>query len=298
MKKLISIVIPAYNEEEVILQLSSELTKIMNIIKNFDFEVIVVEHGSKDKTLEKLLEARRKDKRIKVLQLAKNVGCDGGIIAGLTYAQGSAAVVMMADLQDNPAAIPQFLKKWEEGYDVVYAIITRRIKVKLYKQLGAVVFYKLMDFFSKGLVPQNVSDFRLMDKAVYNTLTSMPEHNKFFRGLVAWTGFKQTGIPVVRLERKVGTPKSDFRTLFKVALNGLVSFSNLPLRMPWFFMVLFLITTAFAYFLSGIFLASLLLSFSLFSAMIGIQGEYISRILEETRKRPNFILKQSYGIKL
>lgn len=298
MKQTISIIIPAFNESEVVPQLTSALIKIMNAIPKYAFEVIVVEHGSTDNTLETLLKARKKDSRIKILQLAKNVGCDGGIIAGLTYASGDAAVVMMADLQDDPKMIPQFLKKWEEGYDVVYAVIKKRTQVKLYKRMGANIFYKLMDILSKGLIPENVSDFRLLDKDVYKALIAMPEHNKFFRGLVAWSGFRQTGISTIRLERAAGTPKSDLKTLIKVALTGMFSFSNLPLRIPWVLSLIFLIAGIIALFLSNIIVGILLISFALLAGLIGIQGEYMIKILEETRGRPNFIVRESYGVKV
>lgn len=298
MKQTISIVIPAFNESEVVPQLTTALIKIMNAIPKYAFEVIVVEHGSTDNTLEALLKARKIDSRIKILQLAKNVGCDGGIIAGLTYATGDAAVVMMADLQDDPKMIPQFIKKWEEGYDVVYAVIKKRTQVKLYKRMGANIFYKLMDILSKGLIPENVSDFRLLDKDVYKVLIAMPEHNKFFRGLVAWSGFRQTGISTIRLERAAGTPKSDLKTLIKVALTGMFSFSNLPLRIPWVLSLIFLITGLIALFLSNFIVGILLISFALLAGLIGIQGEYMIKILEETRGRPNFIVRESYGVKL
>ncbi len=297
MKKLISIVIPAYNEEEVIPKLTSALVELMDKNSRYNFEVIVVEHGSKDETLRELLIARKKDKRIKIVELAKNVGCDGGIIAGLSNASGNAAVVMMADLQDDPKLISQFIKKWEEGYDVVYAIVTKRPSVKLYKKVGATAFYWLMDILSKGLVPQNVSDYRLMDRKVYRTVVQMPEHNKFFRGLVSWTGFKQTGIKSPRLPRAAGTPKSDLITLIKIASNGALVFSTLPLKLPWLFALLFFLGGLFFSIFSNIILGVFLFSFSFFSILIGIQGEYIARILDESRNRPNFIVRELHGFK-
>lgn len=298
MKQTISIVIPAFNEEKVIPKLAAALTQTINAIPKYGFEIIVVEHGSTDNTLKELLKARKKDARIKILKLAKNVGCDGGIIAGLTYATGDAAIVMMADLQDNPEMVAKFIKKWEEGYHVVYAIITKRPDSKLYKQVGAIVFYKIMDFLSKGLVPENVSDFRLMDKKVYNVLIAMPEHNKFFRGLVAWTGFRQTGIPIARAERAAGEPKSDLKTLLRVGLNGILAFSNIPLRLPWLFSFFFFLGGVGGFIVGENIVGIILLSFCLFAALMGMQGEYIARILEETRNRPNFIVQETYGIKI
>src|SRR6266568_6243208 len=298
MKQTISIVIPAYNEEQVIPKLTNALIHTMKSLSKYEFEVIIVEHGSTDDTFNQLLKARNKDKRIKILRLAKNVGCDGGIIAGLTYASGDAAIVMMADLQDSPDAIPQFIKKWQEGYQVVYAIVTRRPNVMLYKRFGARVFYKIMDILSKGHIPENVSDFRLIDKPVYKAIIAMPEHNKFFRGLVAWSGFRQTGIQIPRAERAAGNPKSDFRTLFRVASNGIISFSNFPLRLPWLFSILFFLGGIIALILANLLISVLLFSFSFLTVLIGIQGEYIERILEETRSRPNFIVQEAYGLKI
>lgn len=298
MKKLISIVIPAFNEEEVIRSLSASLARTMNNLVEYNFEVIVVEHGSGDNTLKELLKARKNDSRIKILQLAKNVGCDEGIIAGLTYARGDAAIVMMADLQDDPKLFSKLIKKWKKGYDVVYTVTTKRTNIKFYKKIGASIFYFLINIFSRGLVPQNVSDFRLIDKTVYKSIIAIPEHNKFFRGLVAWMGFKQIGIPAVRLKRIAGTPKSDLKTLLKVGFNGLFSFSNIPLRISWLFLLIFLIGGVISFVLDNITISILLFSFTIILFTIGIQSEYIIKILEESRRRPNFIIKNVYGIKI
>lgn len=296
MKKLISIVIPAFNEEEVIPQLVKQLKKTAEICKNYQFEFIVVDNGSVDNTFDLLVKARKTEKRIKILRLVKNATCDGGIVAGLTYAKGDAAIVMMADLQDDPALIPQFLKKWEQGYAIVYGIVKKRKNVRFTRRLGTFIFYKLMTLLTQGFLPENVSDFRLMDKKAYTIITKLPEHNKFFRGLVMWTGFKQIGIPFDRPKRFAGKSKAYFFTVLTVAINGVIAFTNLPLRISWLFVLLFLGLALFSLFQG--FTQTTLILFVLFliSIMLAIQGEYILRIFEEVRNRPNFIVQEMYGL--
>ncbi len=297
MKKRISIVIPAYNEEAVIPELIKRLSKVANSLKSHNFEFIIVENGSTDATLAELLKARRKDGRVKILHLAKNAGCDGGIVAGLSYATGQAAIVMMADLQDTPELIPQFIKKWEKGYHIVYGIVKKRKKLRITRKIGTFLFYKLMNFLTQGQLPENVSDFRLMDRRVYTILSRLPEHNKFFRGLVVWTGFKETGIYFERPERFAGKSKAYFLTVVNVAINGIISFTSIPLRMFWIFIGLMYVATFFSLLLSNYLFSIVLGIFSIISTMIGIQGEYILRIFEEVRNRPNHIVQDLYGLK-
>lgn len=298
MKKLISVVIPAFNEEEVIEELTNRLASIANICKKYDFEFIIVDNGSIDNTFSSLLKARKKDKRVKILKLVKNATCDGGIIAGLSYATGNAAIVMMADLQDDPNLIPKFLKKWEDGYSIVYGIVKKRKNIKLTRKIATFLFYKLMTLLTQGFLPENVSDFRLMDKKAYTIITKLPEHNKFFRGLVMWTGFKETGIEFDRPKRFAGKSKAYFLTVLSVAVNGIISFTNLPLRIFWIFVLFFSFYVVISFF-QGITQYSFILLILLFlSVMLAIQGEYILRIFEEVRNRPNFIVQDMYGLQL
>ncbi len=296
MKSLISIVIPAYNEEEAIPQLLKRLLNVIASLARYNFEIIVVENGSIDNTLRKLLEARRYDKRIKIIQLVKNATCDGGIIAGLTYASGDAAIIMMADLQDIPELIPEFLAKWKEGYEIVYGIVAKRKNMKLTRKLGTYLFYKTMNILSKGLVPENASDFRLIDKKVYQVVLSMSEHHKFFRGMVVWTGYKTVGIPFIRPDRIAGKSKADLTTVIKVAMNGMISFSFLPLRIAWFMSLLLLVACLISLFTASRQMTLVFLLFTFTSAMIAIQGEYLGRILEEVRDRPQFVIRNTFGL--
>lgn len=295
MKKIISIVIPVFNEEQVIPKLVISVTTEINKLPNYNFEVILVENGSSDNSLTLLLKARKKEKRIKILQLAKNFGCDGGIIAGLSFAKGDAAIVMMADLQEDPVLLKQFIKKWNEGYDVVYGIVQKREGTKLTRRLGTYLFYRLINMLSHGFLPENVSDFRLIDRKVYQVIIAMPEHNKFFRGLVSWSGFKQVGIPFKRKKRVAGESKANFKTVIFVATNGILSFSDLPLKIPLFLGIISFIASVFVYFKSPT-ISLVIFLFSSVMFVFNIQNEYFKRVIDEVRNRPNYIVKDKFGI--
>jgi len=296
MKKQISVVIPAYNESPNIPKLISQITEIINAEKKYFFEVIIVENASTDNSFSLLSQARKNDKRIKIIQLAKNAGCDGAIMAGLSFAKGEAAIVLMADLQENPKLISSFLRKWEEGYDMVYGIVKKRSGVNPFKKIGTFLFYKALYYLTGKTIPDNVSDFRLMDERVYKVILSMPERNKFFRGIAAWTGFKQIGIPFKREARFKGKSKADLKTVLTITLNGLTSFSYAPLRLPWLLAGLF--------FAAGIIFVLFDKQFSLlffllflFALVMAIQSEYLIQVLEDVRARPDFIIKNTLGLK-
>jgi dolichol-phosphate mannosyltransferase len=297
MKKLISIVIPAYNEEEVIPELGMVLTDTIKKLSNYSFEIIIVDNGSSDHTFEAISRLRAKDKRFKSLQLSKNELCDGGIIAGLSYAKGDAAVIMMADLQESPDLISVFLKKWETGYDIVYAVVKRRIGTPLTRKIVTFLFYRTINILTRGMILRDVSDFRLIDRRVYETIIATPEHNKFFRGLSTWVGFKSTGVPFVRAKRAAGVSKADFWGVWTVAVNGILSFSYMPLKLSWWIAGLSFIGACTAYiYASSLMVALFFLVLSILCILIGIQNEYMIRVLEEVRGRPNFIVKKSSGL--
>jgi len=197
LKKLISIVIPIYNESLVIPELIKRLTNFINKNPKYEFEIILVENGSEDESFKLLKKYTGLDKRFKVLQLSKNFGCDGGIIAGMRFAKGDACVIMMADLQEPVELIFDFIKKWEQGYEIVYGIVKKRT-AGLLRNLNSRLFYKIINSLTNNMFPENASDFRLIDKKVYETINSMGEQNKYLRGLVIWTGFKHIGIPFNR----------------------------------------------------------------------------------------------------
>ncbi|MHB8163923.1 MAG: glycosyltransferase family 2 protein [Methanoregula sp.] len=309
MKKLISIVIPAYNEEAVVEELKKRLQQVMDQCKTYDFEVIIVENGSADSTFEQLIAIHHEDARFKIVQLSRNFGCDGGITAGLAYAKGDAAVIMNADLQDPPELIPRFIQEWEAGYEIIYGVIQKREGVNVIRRLLSRLAYMIIFRLSNQMIPENASDFRLVDRKVYTIINSLKEKNKFLRGLVVWTGFKQLGIPFERKPRFAGESKADFKTVWNVAINGIFSFSYFPLKIATF-MGFLLSTLSFIMALVEIYLyltfgrevpgfTTLILvtlfCFGMIFLMFGIMGTYIERIYDEVKQRPNYIVNNAIG---
>lgn len=308
-KKLISIVIPIYNESLGIPELVKQLTKFIDKNKNYDFELILVENGSIDNSYKLLQRYAEKDSRVKIIQLAKNVGCDGGITAGMRFAKGNACVIMMADLQEPVELISDFIKKWEQGYEIVYGKVKKRAG-KFFRNTFSVLFYKLINLLTGNMFPENASDFRLIDKKVYQAINQMREQNKYLRGLVMWTGFKHIGITFDRKKRFAGESKASFITVLKVALNGIFSFSYLPLRFVTilgigitfisFFMIVFYLYLFIVYGREAPGAATMiLLTLSLFGILffvLGIISEYLARIYDEVKARPSFIIKNKVNI--
>lgn len=307
---LISIIIPLYNEEGNVDELYKRLAALFKDQQKYDFEIIAVEHGSSDSTLNKLISINKKDKRLKIVQLSRNFGsADPGILAGLNFAKGDAAVIMMADLQEPIELISEFIDKWEQGFEVVYGVVKKRPDAGVARRTLSVLFYKILNTMTGNIFPENVSDFRLMDKKVYQVVNNMPERNKYLRGIVAWTGFKQTGIPFERVPRFAGKSKADFKTVLGVAANGIFSFSYVPLRMVTLlgfilsavsFLVIVLQISLFIILGRGapgvstiVVLTSFL--FGMLFLILGVIGEYLARIYDEVKQRPNFIVKDLIG---
>ncbi len=304
INKLISIVIPIYNEEKGIGELIKVITLFIDSYSRYSFEVILVENGSIDNSYNELYSYAKVDKRFKIVQLSKNVGCDGGIEAGIHNSKGDALVIMMADLQEPITLIKDFIRNWENGYDIVYGIVKKRT-ASFIRNFCSTTFYKLINLLTGNMFPENASDFRLIDKKVYEAIGNMQERNKYLRGLIAWTGFSQIGIPFDRKERFAGKSKANFLTVLKVATNGIFSFSYIPLR---FISVLGFIITIVSFLMIGFYLCLyiiwgrvapgattiILLILTLFGILffvLGIISEYLVRIYEEVKSRPNFIEK-------
>lgn len=309
-KKKISFVIPVYNEEAVIPELTRKLSKFINSQKNYDFEAIFVENGSVDDSFKLLNRAAKKEKRFKILQLSRNFGCDGGIAAGMQLVEGDACVMMMADLQEPIELVNQFIEKWDNGHEIVYGIVRQRTASKL-RNFNSVMFYKIINLFTKNMFPENASDFRLIDKKVYQTINQMKEQNKYLRGLIMWTGFKHTGVPFDRKKRFAGESKADLKTVTNVALNGMFSFSYLPLRIVsfmgigmtlisilliFFYLYLFLVHGREAPGVATIILLILIL-FGILFFVLGIISEYIVRIYDEAKARPTHIVKSKVNLR-
>lgn len=305
-KKLISIVIPAYNEEDCVEELARQLTGVMHELDKYDFEVLIVENGSKDATWSLLQKIAATDQRFKPIRLSRNFGMDGGVTAGLELATGDACVVMTADLQDPPELIIEFAKKWEEGFENIYMIVEKRETSGFLRRINSRLFYLVADRLTGGLIPKGVSDYRLVDRKVYEAVRSMHESNRFVRGLFAWVGFKTFGISHPRPARFGGESKARLSTVLRLAKHGILSFSDIPLRfITWFglgcsglalatmvvFAILrFIIGTPFAGFATIV--TIVLFFFGLLSFMIGILAEYVAMIHAEVKNRPNFIIAE------
>lgn len=306
-KKLISVVVPAWNEIEVIDELTSRLTELMGRQTKYDFEVIIVENGSWDGSWERLQEIRNADARFKNVQLSRNFMADGGVMAGLNLASGDAAVVMNADLQDPPELVDEFIEKWEQGFEIVYGIIERRRGEPRLKVIASDLYYDFVHRITRGAIPKHVSDFRLIDRKVYLAVNHMREHNRFTRGLSIWTGFRQTGISFVRPPRFAGETKAPLLDLIEEAWNGIFAYSHIPLKLPFHVGWLFLLIS-FGIILTGIIgndapglfsglgLPALMFALTgLLLVAIGVLGAYVAQIHDEVRNRPNYIIRQTEG---
>ncbi|MFA6081588.1 MAG: glycosyltransferase family 2 protein [Patescibacteria group bacterium] len=309
LKKLISIVIPVYNEEESLPEL---IKRILNFIKSFtsySFEIIFVENGSNDRSYSILSRSARLDKRIKVLQLSKNFGGEGGIEAGIHYAKGDALVIMMADLQEPLSLIKDFIIKWEQGYEIVYGVVKKRT-ASFFRNIFSIIFYKLINLLTGNMFPENASDFKLIDKKVYETVNKMSEQNKYLRGVIIWTGFKQIGIPFDREKRFAGESKADLKTVIDIALNAVFSFSYVPLRimsvfgiaitflsfiLMFFYMYLFVVHGRSTPGIMTIIMALLFL-FGILFLFMGILSEFLARIYNEVKRRPLFIERNKINL--
>jgi glycosyltransferase involved in cell wall biosynthesis len=309
-KKLISIVIPAYNEEGCVEEMASRLKKIFAANQRYDFEVIWVENGSLDRTYEKILLVRKCEPRFKMLRLARNFRTDGGITAGLSVAKGDAAVLMAADLQDPPEFINIMIAKWEEGYENIYQIVSKRKGVPFLRRMNSQLFYWFVGKLTDKLIPPNVSDFRLVDRKVYQVVNSMQERNRFMRGLFAWSGFKVLGIECEREERFSGVSNAATMRMIGLALKGIFAHSYVPLKMILgtglllsflsFGLLFFYVVRTLGWGVPfpgfGSIICVMLLMFGFLFTMLGVIGEYIGLIYEEVKQRPNFIIQERVGI--
>ena len=227
MGRKISIVIPMYNEKDVVEECLKKMTEIMKNINNYDYEIVCINDGSKDNTLELLKEAAHKDDHIKVLSFSRNFA----VTAGIGNVTGDAVVIIDADLQDPPELIPEMLKLWEDGYEVIYGKRKVREGESPFKLITAKVFYKVLDSLSDVEIPKDTGDFRLVDRKVVDVINSLPEHNKFLRGLFSWVGYKQIPYEYERKARFAGETKYPLKKMLKLASDGIISFSTKPLKL-------------------------------------------------------------------
>ena len=308
----ISIVIPMYCEEEVVQECYNRIIEVFKSIENYEYELVCVDDGSKDKTLEILNSIAEKDKNVKIISFSRNFGHQCAVTAGLRYASGDAVVIIDADLQDPPELIPKMIKMWEQGSDVIYGKRKTREGESKFKLLTAKMFYKTLNAFSDVDIPKDTGDFRLVDKKIVDVINSLPEHNKFLRGLFSWVGFEQEALEYERKERFAGKTKYPFRKMIRLASDGIISFSTKPLKsvggLGIFSIIISFIILIYSI-LSFIFKwnsltpgwTSIMITITFFSGIILLSlwmiGEYIARIYDESKGRPQYIISKKINIK-
>jgi dolichol-phosphate mannosyltransferase len=307
-----SLIIPIYNEEETIPELYRRVSDVMDSLDD-SVELILINDGSGDRSLNLIRELQERDARVCYISFARNFGHQAAVTAGLNFARGQVIVVLDADLQDPPELIPSMINRWQDGYHVVYAQRTKRKKESWFKRLTAYVFYRLLQQLADVDIPADTGDFCLMDRQVVDLLNSMPERNRYIRGLRAWIGFRQTAVKFERDPRFAGEVKYTFKKSLALAINSLVSFSKIPLRLSTYlglfsalialFMALLVLywrlqqpdspVTGLATILIAVFFLG---SVQLIS--IGILGEYIGRIYEEVKGRPAYTIAEIAGLEI
>ncbi len=303
-----SIVIPVFNEQETIPTLYERVRSVIDTL-DAPTEVILVEDGGNDGSLELLKEIHKKDPRFKIVSFSRNFGHQVAISAGLDHAGGEAVMIIDGDLQDPPEVLSQFIAKWKEGYDVVYAIRTKR-KENVFKRAAYALFYRMLKRLSYLDIPLDSGDFCLMDKRVVEAMRKLPERKRFVRGLRTWVGFRQVGLAYERDKRFAGTPKYTLTKLLGLAYDGIFSISTTPLRVAVysgfalaaiaFLGGLWVVYQKLVYGIALVGWASTIVVMMFLGGVIlstlGIIGEYVSRIYEEVKSRPLYVVKEKLGL--
>ena len=307
----ISVVVPMYYEEEVAKECYTRLKNVLEKIENYNYEIIFINDGSKDKTLEILKEIAKENKNVKIISFSRNFGHQCAVTAGLRYVTGDAIVIIDADLQDPPELIPEMIKLWEEGNEVIYGKRKSREGESRFKLLTASMFYKTLNALSDVEIPKDTGDFRLVDRKVVEVINSLPEHNKFLRGLFSWVGFKQKAYEYERKERYAGKTKYPLKKMLKLAQDGIFSFSIKPLKIVGAMGILSVIISIILFVYAVLSYAfdwnnlvpgwtSLMVTMTFIGGMILISlwmiGEYIGRIYDETKRRPEYIIDETINI--
>ena len=311
MKK-VSVIVPMYYEEEVAEECYKRLKKVLEgLSEKYLYEIIFINDGSKDKTLNILENIAQDNKNVKVISFSRNFGHQCAVTAGLKYITGDAIVIIDADLQDPPELIPEMLKLWEDGNEVIYGKRKSREGESKFKLLTASMFYKTLNALSDVEIPKDTGDFRLVDRKVVEVINSLPEHNKFLRGLFSWVGFKQIPFEYERKERVAGKTKYPLSKMLKLAQDGIFSFSTKPLRIVGtmgiisiLISIIILIYSILSYIFNWNDLASgwtsMMVTMTFLGGMILISlwmiGEYVGRIYEETKRRPEYIIERTFNI--
>jgi glycosyltransferase involved in cell wall biosynthesis len=304
----LSLLVPCYNEEGNLDYLFNRLKEVLQPL-NLNYEIVCVNDGSKDNTLNLLIEHHQQDPQIKIINLSRNFGKEAAVSAGLDYTQGKAVIPIDADLQDPPELIREFLQKWREGYDVVYGVRKSREGESWIKKITAKYFYRFIGKISTIPIPPDTGDYRLLDQKVVLALRKLPERNRFMKGLFSWVGYKQAPVYFIREARKQGKSSFNYWKLWNFALDGITSFSSIPLKV-WSYCGLLISVIALIYG-SFLLLKTLVLGIDLpgYASTIvtilflggiqlislGVIGEYIARIYEEIKQRPIYLVRETYG---
>ncbi|MFE4713663.1 MULTISPECIES: glycosyltransferase family 2 protein [unclassified Paenibacillus] len=308
MKARYSVVVPMYNEEEVISHTYDRLKQVMDRCGD-SYELIFVNDGSRDRTVEIMQEISNRDERVKLVDFSRNFGHQIAITAGMDYSSGDAVVVIDADLQDPPEVILQMIEKWKEGYEVVYGKRLKRHGETLFKKVTAKLFYRLLSSMTSVEIPTDTGDFRLIDRKVCDVLRGLKEKNRYVRGLVSWVGFRQTMVEYVREERFAGETKYPLKKMIRFALDGITSFSHKPLKIAsyvGFFISFFSFLYLFFVLFQKVFTSWTvpgwtsivgvnLLFNGIVLMLLGVIGEYIGRIYDESKDRPLYIVRETRG---
>ena len=306
MKK-ISVIVPMYFEEAVVSECYKRLKEVLTNLNDYNYEIIFVDDGSRDQTLSILEKIAMVDKNIKVISFSRNFGHQAAVQAGLKLSSGDAVIIIDADLQDPPELIPQMVSLWENGNDVIYAKRKSREGETKFKLFSAKMFYNILNDLSDVSIPKDTGDFRLADRKVVDVINSLPEHNKFFRGLFSWVGFKQAPIEYERKERFAGETKYPLNKMIKLAKDGIFSFSTKPLKfvtklgiVSIFISILILIYSLLSFIFDWNNLTagwtSIMVTVTFFAGVqllsLGMISEYIGRIYDESKNRPSYIINK------
>jgi len=311
---LISVIVPVKDEEEAIALFVARVGAVLDAVRDpsgqpVGWEIIFIDDGSTDRTMAAVLQAHDADPRIAALSLSRNFGKEAALSAGLDNAHGQVVVPIDVDMQDPPEVIPAMLEKWREGFEVVYGVRRNRMTDSLPKRLTADLYYRAHNWLSMDKIPEHAGDFRLLDRKVVDVIKRMPERNRFMKGLFAWSGFRQAAVEYDRAERAIGTTKFNYWKLWTLAVDGITSASTVPLRV-WSYLGALIAVVALVYavyigirtVLYGADVAgypSLMVAILFMGGVqllsLGILGEYVGRILVETKHRPIYVIRQRIG---
>ena len=308
---LLSVVAPVKNEEHGILPFVERVGAILDgIASDEGWEILFVDDGSTDATLAAIVAANQRDPRVRALSLSRNFGKEAALSAGLDHARGNAVIPMDVDMQDPPEVLPEMVAKWREGHEMVFGVRRCRASDGWTKRVTAGLYYRAHNIVSQDKIPENAGDFRLMDRKVVDVIRAMPERNRFMKGLFAWAGFKQAAVEYDRSERETGTTKFNYWKLWTLALDGITSASTVPLRI-WSYIgaLVALFALGYATFLAVQTMlfgnavpgyASIMVSVLFLGGVqlisLGVLGEYVGRILTETKQRPLYVVRDTVGI--